>query len=348
MPQNETELEELERKYRALQQLHDRERKKLVRSEARAWERVQELETQIHRYSDTAASIADPPEWLAKQHGERTKAATAVLMLSDLHLDEVVDEFEMDGLNKYDRDVATKRFERIVNFTPELLREYMAGVGYEGLVVPLLGDIITGEIHEELAKTNEAPAAATVAHWVPVLASGLKHLADELDVPLHVPCIRGNHDRTGKRLQYKHQADEAWSWVVYNWLADKFAGDDRVTFQVSRSPEHILDIYDTTFLLHHGDGAKGGGGIGGIWPPIMRWVYKRKSSLPHGRRGFDYAMMGHWHQLTYGQDFVINGSMKGYDEFARGNAFGWERPQQALFVVTPGNGITMRTQVFCD
>ena len=63
---------------------------------------------------------------------------------------------------------------------------------------------------------------------------------------------------------------------------------------------------------------------------------------------FDYAVIGHWHSLLYGQDFIVNGSTKGYDEYARANGFGFERPQQALFLVTPEHGITNRMHIFAD
>jgi hypothetical protein len=50
----------------------------------------------------------------------------------------------------------------------------------------------------------------------------------------------------------------------------------------------------------------------------------------------------------WGQNFVVNGSLKGYDEYARRNGFGFEKARQALFLVTPERGITTQTAVYAD
>jgi hypothetical protein len=78
-------------------------------------DRVRELEELMDRYSAIKPADAKVPKWLApKKAKSKVHHATPVLMLSDLHLDEVVDLQEMDGMNEYNRDIAHKRMERIV------------------------------------------------------------------------------------------------------------------------------------------------------------------------------------------------------------------------------------------
>lgn len=321
--------------------------KRAQRSEGEAWNRVKELESVVGRLAAIKPGDQRVPPWLRPKKRASKHIATPVLLLSDLHLDEKVNLREMEGLNEYNREIAEQRLERVVNKTAEYLKSYVAGVGIDGIVVPLMGDIISGGIHEELAKTNESPTPATIVHWVPRLASALTYLADEFG-RVFVPTVEGNHDRTGKKIQYKNRVEESFAWIIYNWLADTLRNDPRITFSISQSPENRINVYGTEFLISHGDSTRGGGGIGGIFPPIMRWVHKKQSSYSSQRRPFDYALMGHWHQLVYGQNFIINGSLKGYDEYARGFAFSFERPQQALFLVTPENGITTRTSIYAN
>jgi hypothetical protein len=59
-------------------------------------------------------------------------------------------------------------------------------------------------------------------------------------------------------------------------------------------------------------------------------------------------MCGHWHQYIHLSRLIVNGSLKGYDEYAYQNNFGFEEPQQALFVVHPRHGITYRMPVNCE
>lgn len=319
--------------------------KRLLRA---AEDRVEELEKLMDRYAAIKPADAKVPKWLApKAKKAKVHHATPVLMLSDLHLDEVVDLHEMDGMNEYSRDIAHKRLERIIEGAVKVSKTYVAGLHFDGIVVPLLGDIITGEIHEELAVTNEAPVPVTISHWVPHLASALKYLADEFG-KVFVPCVDGNHDRRYKKIPAKKRAESSNAWIIYSWLADLCRDDPRITFGLTTSPEQIINVYDTSFLLTHGDGFRSAGGIGGIYPSMLKFLLKKQQMYGNVGRHVDFTLMGHWHQLLWGQDFMVNGSSKGYDEYAKSGGFGFERPSQGLFIVTPENGVTHRMPVYAD
>ena len=59
-------------------------------------------------------------------------------------------------------------------------------------------------------------------------------------------------------------------------------------------------------------------------------------------------IIGHWHQLIQLTRLIVNGSLKGYDEYAYSNNFGFEKPQQALWLTHPKHGITFSMPVHCD
>lgn len=336
-----------EAKAEALAAEREKEIRRLRRQLANAGARVQELERFLDRYATIKPQDQKVPKWLAPNRKARGHHGTPVLMLSDLHLDEVVEPAEMDGLNRYNREIAHRRLEEVVNGAVKLTRGYVSGLQFDGIVVPLLGDIITGDIHEELARTNEDTVQGTIVHWVPALASALSYLADEFG-RVFVPCVDGNHDRGTKRTQAKKRAESSNAWVIYNWLADTLRDDDRITFSIGTSPHQRIDIYDTRFLLAHGDAFRSQGGVGGLYPSMLKWLLKMHNLYGTSRNDFDYALLGHWHQLLWGNDFVVNGSLKGYDEYARHNGFGFEEPQQALFIVTPERGIVQRLPVFAE
>ena len=308
-----------------------------------------ELEKLLERFAAVQPEDQKVPRWMRPRKSRKKidRRATPVLMLSDLHLDEVVDEYEMDGVNAYSREIAHQRLERVVNTTVHSLRDYVTGLEIEGIVVPLLGDIITGEIHEELAHTNESPVPETIRHWVPHLASALEYLADEFG-SVHVPCVDGNHDRRYKNLPAKRRAYSSNGWIIYNWIADLLRDDERITFGITPSPEQILPVYDMNFLLVHGDGFRTAGGVGGIYPSLLKYLLRKTSVGSDTGVPVDHTLMGHWHQLTWGPKFTVNGSLKGYDEYAKSNGFGFERPQHAMFIVVPERGITMRVPVHAE
>ena len=324
--------------------------KRLRLSNGKIVQELDKVNTLLGTVTELRKKDLKVPSWTGKL--PRSKAAKLhtvrpLLLLSDLHLDEIVDPDTMDGFNSYDRHIAEARLERVIEGAIYWLKTYTANLSYDGITCALGGDILTGVIHDELTRTNYAPLPDTIAHWTPFLASMLEHLADEFGM-VHVPSVDGNHDRMMKRMEHKNRAKMSWWWVMAAWLADHFKDDDRIHFTHSESSELVIPIFDQNILMVHGDGAKGGGGIGGIWPPITRYTHKLQSVYTTQGRPFDFAIMGHWHQHAIGSNFVVNGSTKGYDEYAKANAFPYAKPSQTLMLISPERGRTAVTEIFCE
>jgi hypothetical protein len=290
-----------------------------------------------------SAADPDPPRWLTPKKPKSGHRATAVSELSDTHFDEVVNPDETGGLNAYDRDIATLRLKRWAEGFVKVSRDYLSGVTYDGAVVMLGGDIFTGLLHD-LAETNEDTLFGSLLYWSEQLAAALDMIADEFG-RLHVPAVVGNHGRLTHKPRTKQRARDNADWLLAHMLRRQMASE-RVTFDVPDSTDAWVQVYDTTHLLTHGDQATGGGGIGGIWPPVMRLAARKRQ-----RYGRDFIIaMGHWHQLIMApaQGLIVNGSMKGYDEFASVCNFSPERPQQAAWLTTPENGPTLQLPIFVD
>jgi len=103
--------------------------------------------------------------------------------------------------------------------------------------------------------------------------------------------------------------------------------------------------------MEHGDDLKfnGTAEIGSIGP-MKRGTLRKLSQKTTEGKPFDYFLISHFHQYIPAdtQGFVANGSIKGYDEYARGNKFKPEKAKQALMVVTPEYGITTQMPVFVE
>lgn len=284
------------------------------------------------------------PGWLAPKRRSKKHRATASLLLSDLHLDEVVDPAQVEFANKYDRRIAELRLKRVFERTIIVARDYVAGVEWDGVVCWLGGDIFSGNIHEELKETNEATILESLDHWLPRLADGIDMLAGEFG-KVHVPVVPGNHGRMTRKPIAKNRAQDNFDWYVGKALAREFKSDDRVTFQVSDAPDTDVAIYDTQFLFTHGDQFRGGSGIAGMLSPLMLGKHRKTSRNMQLGRPFDWMVMGHWHQYASVQGLIINGSLKGYDEYAFVSNFGYEDPRQAFWVTTPEHGITISAPI---
>lgn len=294
-----------------------------------------------------APNVIQQPDWLAGARSPRSTTGTGVLFLSDIHFDEVVHPAQIGGCNEYNREIATRRLHNTFRNTVALLKGHMASPRYDGIVCVLGGDLLSGNIHEELTESNEAPIQVSMITLESILMEGIGGLADEFG-KVHVPCVTGNHGRMHKKPRAKNRAFENFEWSVYQRLAAYFRRDNRITFDIPEGSDTQFRVYSHRFGLTHGDQFTGGGGIGGIMVPIMRGVSKKQNRQQQIGQPFDVAMMGHFHSYIHTNSLIINGSVKGYDEYAAQNNFSFEPPQQALFIDHPEVGMTFRMPVLCD
>jgi len=285
-----------------------------------------------------------PPKWMSPTK-PKTSAATLLLMLSDTHFDEVVKPEEVEGLNAYDRHIAVMRLEAWAKNVVNVARNYLAGVTYDGVVLMLGGDIFSGDIHEELAETNEDTMLGSLLFWSEQVAAAIDLLATEFG-KVHIPVVVGNHGRMSRKPRMKLRAKTNFDWLLGKMLEQHFHDDKRVTFQIGEGTDALIEIYGHKHLLSHGDQVSGGGGIGGIYPPIMRMRARKAQRYLTTNENFSTLWIGHWHQYLPSPHLVVNGSLKGYDEYAFINNFSFEQPQQALAVVTPKHNITFHAPIF--
>jgi len=288
-----------------------------------------------------------PPKWLQPKRAKKGEHhAIACGILSDCHFDEVVRAEEIGFQNCFDRRIGTLRLEKWAQGFVKQGRDYLSGVAYDGAVVCLGGDIFSGNLHD-LSETNEDTQFGSLLYWCEQICAALSVVADFYG-SLYVPVVVGNHGRMTFKPRTKLRARDNLDWLLGHMIAKHFANDDRITVSVEDDADAFFDVYDTTFLLTHGDQVTGGSGVGGIWPPIMRMLGRKQTRYSY--RPFETMIIGHWHQLIMApaQGLIVNGSIKGYDEFASLFNLRPERPQQAMWLVTPENGTTWSAPVFCD
>jgi predicted phosphodiesterase len=269
-----------------------------------------------------------PPKWLTPARPRRAHTATICTILSDCHFDEVVRPEEVGGVNAYNREIATLRLQTYFENVVKLARDYLSGVDYAGVVLMLGGDLFSGDIHEELAQTNEDTILGSILYWVELLAAGITMLAEEFG-QVHVPVVVGNHGRRTRKPRMKLRARDNFDWFL----------------DIPEQADCPFQVYDTRFLLTHGDQFKGGNGIAGIWSPISRGHAKKSQRNAVAGQPYDVMVMGHFHTLTWGNGFIVNGANKGTDEYSWIGNMGHEVPQQAMFLVTPQHGITFTAPV---
>jgi hypothetical protein len=328
---------------------------KLRSENERLRSQVQDLEDQAlgSEFLRRIIHGADPTDinvdrgWLEGATKQKNTKGIAVLMLSDVHFDEVVRPEQINHCNSYNRQTAIRRLKNVFRNTVVLLKGHMSAAKYDGIICNLGGDIFSGIIHEELAETNEGAIGQSMMIVEELLIEGIGGLADEFG-KVYVPCVTGNHGRMHKKPRHKNRAFLNFEWIIYQHLAKYFRNDSRISFTIPDGPDAMYPVYGKRYCLTHGDQFRGGEGVGGIMVPIMRGASKKAVRQQAISQPFDVILMGHWHQYIHMDRMVINGSVKGYDEFAFAMNFPFEPAQQALFIAHPEAGMTFRMPVLCD
>lgn len=288
----------------------------------------------------------DLPKWVYKP---KTAAAPGVpkIMLSDLHWGENVRKSQVGGVNEYNVKIAQRRLRQVFETTIDLCRILSPSMDYPGIVCPLGGDMVSGNIHDELAATNDINTMPTVLDLYQHLVPGILMLADAFG-HVFLPCVSGNHDRDTKKIWNKDRNHTSFGWLLYQFLALRFADDKRITFYIPDGSDALYRIYNTRYNLTHGDQFRGGDGIIGPLGPITRGEQKKNARASQVGQDYDVMEFGHFHTRLLSARLRGNGSLKGYDEYATANNFRFEPPSQNWTITHPDHGITFDAPVYCD
>lgn len=253
------------------------------------------------------------------------KAHMQVLLLSDLHVGEVVVPEAVNGLNEYNWEVFTERMASV----HKALISFQNNRPYpiDELVIGLLGDNVSNNHHEELATTNEFPITEQCYRGGLFLGQWIEQLVQ--DYPrIRVVGVGGNHGRTKKAPSSK-QVFDSFDWLGYQYAKQHLAQYD-IEFLTPRSAMAVVEVAGRNMLMWHGDGVRSS--MPGVpWGGVMRRVNELKKQYSEAGVQIDYVSFGHFHQPNIIQGNLFgNGSLMGLNEYGLKNFGGGAAPAQLL------------------
>jgi hypothetical protein len=313
-----------------------------------AMERIRILEKEREAILGLESQSATPYVIQPKEHSGASEAV-AFMIASDWHNEERVRRGDVSDLNEYNLDIFAKRADNFFRGGQRLwdiMRQYQ---NVPTLVLALLGDFITGSIHEDAAESNYLAPADAIMNAEEKIISGIDFLLEETDVKeLVIPCHSGNHGRMTKKQRHSTEMGNSLEQVMYCHLEKYYQTNTRVKFQIGSGYHSYLNLWDKYLIrFHHGHNIKYGGGVGGITIPVNKAIDGwNKQEL---YRNVNLDVFGHFHQyINYGS-FVCNGSLIGYNSYAVAIKAAFERPQQAFFLVSRKYmSKTMATPIFVE
>lgn len=253
--------------------------------------------------------------------------STAFILLGDIHADEIVKKSMVNGLNEYNIKIAEERVKYFFINAIKLLRMTNKDTEIKELVFVILGDLISSNIHEELLEnTSLRPIEAiiVVQNWI---VSGIRYLLDNFDGNITIPMTTSNHTRITKKIHISNEIGNDLGYYVYSNIAQIFANEERVKCILPSGYHVPLMVYGKNIVIHHGHFVRYFGGVGGptisINKAIAQWNKIFKADL---------YIQGHLHQFFDGGNFVINGSVIGFNPYAVSIKASYEPPKQMFFL----------------
>lgn len=324
----------------------DREKRKLTDENSRLRARYNEsLKTIEAQEADLRAmnvmASGQAAFEIAPSIGHGGNEGAAVVVWSDWHSEEVVKPGSVNGLNEYSLDICTQRATKVFQATLNLIQLLEARIHIPHIVLALLGDFITGNIHgEENAETNALQPMHAIVFAMSLLISGIQFLLDNTTAEFTIPCHSGNHARTTLKTRFGAENGHSLEYLMYLTLAAHFRREPRVTFLIAEGMHSYVDLFPgelgaTTIRFHHGHAVKYGGGVGGIYIPVNKAIAQWSKA-----RHADLDVFGHFHQMRDGGNFLCNGSLIGYNTFALSIKADYEKPRQLLFLIDRKRGRT--------
>lgn len=301
----------------------------------------------IKEFIHKCTTPARPPNWTLLKGNNSSGTGIPTLQCSDWHYDEVVYANQINGVNAFNRTISQRRIKTLFYETVDILKNKVANPTYDKIVLLLGGDLLSGNIHEELRETNEVPLAKSLIAILDNLIAGIVLLLDHFKY-VEVHGLPGNHGRMDKKPRYKNRVFDNFEWILLQFLMKHFKGEDRVHFNISDGADLRFNIYKTRYLMTHGDQFKGGSGISGVLAPLMLGDHRKRKRSMACDQPYDYLLMGHFHQMLFVKGIIVNGSLKGYDEYAFQNNFEFEVPTQNLWLTHPIYGITTRWPIYLE
>ncbi len=299
-----------------------------------------------------AEDTPDPPKWAVRLNKAKSSGIPCAHW-SDWHHGEMVHKGEMGGANFFNRAVSKKRVKKLVETTIDLAKNHMTQPKYPGAVVFLGGDFITGDIHDDLATTNDGSVQESLLEVEEMLIWGLEEMASAFG-KLLVPCVVGNHARGTPKVRFKRHVTRSFEWNVYCHLKRWFARDKRIQFVIPEGSDAYITVCGHRYLHTHGDMlvVKGGDGIIGVLGPITRGTIKTGRQQAQMGRDFDTLIGGHFHTYLPRSDgcaAAFNGSLIGPSEYGQyGLRVPPSRPCQSLWFTHPRYGVTAQWPVYLE
>lgn len=263
----------------------------------------------------------------------------AVMQITDSHMGSVQEPDEIEGFNAYGPEICRARqLDYATRFCKNVDRQRLSQTINKCNVL-VTGDLISGDIHQELQVTNAFPAPVQVVEAAKVLAEQLTIVCQNFDEVVVHFIAADNHGRLTRKPQAKQEGLNSFNYLV-GILAQAYTKKfPNLEFNVYPMHEKVVTCLNRNYLITHGHGIKAWMGV--PWYSVERKIGKEAQArmqlimdqkLKMAEIGFHKFIFAHYHTPIDTVMYSCSGSVQGTDAYDH-QAGRYAAPSQAAWLI---------------
>jgi len=271
-------------------------------------------ELNLERLTSDIQTIKPFPIIYKPQKQGDKKEATLVSLLADFHIG--AKEY-IPGFNKFDYSIACRRVNTYLKKVLDWCELHRNSYIVDEICICCLGDMISGDIHDELIRTNEFSCPEQVKKASELLSSLFASLAPHFKKVRIEFVVPDNHSRVTQKIEFA-DGTNSYNYLVGHLTKALVSGHKNIEFNIYPQIQQIIKVHDRRYLIMHGNCVRGGGGalfpMTGITRKLWRESHLRMNMSEDMH--FDKILMGHYHAPCNTPDLGISGclvSSTGFD-----------------------------------
>lgn len=267
-----------------------------------------------------------------------------ILPISDVHWGEVIVPDHINCGNEYNFEVSKRRHIELFRKNHEFAKMY----GCDEVNIFMLGDILAGNIHDELRESAETTVCDAMAQYLQFITGLISSYAAEFK-RIDIFCVVGNHARVTKEIRFKKKGIDNYEYTLYRMMETYFNALPKLNVHVHVDEATVMfaNVGAQTWKLEHGDSYRGGTAFAAPYPSLTRDGFKDR--MMYAGMGYEYqaSMIGHFH--VGGEHFIqgdsapiyINPSIVGPGEYSLKTCHS-AYPASSYLFITDGNEVVDR------
>lgn len=256
---------------------------------------------------------------IVRRHDDSGCKAVAVIHLSDLHFNELINI----GSNKFDFKIASARMKLFA----KRIKQYLSPYEIKNIVVAMTGDMLNSDrrLDEMLSQATNRTRATFLA--VDILQQFLMDLNQNFNMT--VTYVTGNESRAKDEVGWTESTmSDNYDTMIFGMLRRMFVKCDGITFHEGDISEQTFKVGPLNFLMIHGNGA--------VSKEVEKSVEQIKGRYAGRGEVIDYVIFGHLHSARIGDTYARSASLAGSNSFNEGSLNLYGRASQNIYIVHKG------------